>query len=402
MTDASNLDSEVQNVVNVLDSEAIEYGDGSIGWVSIWPFDDEDPTMVSDPSVYRGQTGIGLFLAAHSHVKGSDEAEEMAQRVFRPWLETSPERIEVSQTGGLTGVGSLIYSLMECSVLLDEPDYLTKAATLAASIDDREIRDGNKTDVIKGNAGLLVVLTELLSAGIDRQEPVRRRARTVADTLLEESRQTGPGIGWSTQKDHPRTGFAHGAAGIAYSLFKAANELSEPRYRTIAERALEFEDHLYSHEKKNWANSPSRDRYQRTWCWGAEGILMSRYAIADSSGEDTLPENPRPILEELIDDTPQKHSLCHGSAGRAMALRYMSTRASYELPVGDAATTLLEQVREYRLENGHYAIPGLEDAPTSRLSLFRGIAGIGYACLYDRYPSQLPNPVLLQSSASSR
>lgn len=400
MTSSFSLTSEAQNVVDVLETEAIEYEEGSLGWVSIWPFEDRDPTIVSDPSVYRGQTGIGLFLAAHSHVTHDDRSEKMAQQVFRPWLETPHEQIQLSQTGGLTGIGSLIYSLLQCSVLLDDPDYMKKAATIAASIDVEQIQESQQKDIIKGKAGLLLVLTELLSEGTNQEEMVRRRANVLADSLVEESEPTDPGVGWSTQQDYPSIGLAHGAAGIGYALFKAAKELSEPHYRTIALKAFEFEDHHYSSEHKNWPNAPDREKYQRTWCWGSEGILLSRYAIKEFSENYDFPENSRPILQELITGTPPKHSLCHGSAGRAMALRYLSAQTSCDLPLGDAATTLLEEVVNHRVENGYYAIPGLENAPASRLSLFRGIAGIGYACLYNEHPNQLPNPLLLQSAVS--
>lgn len=402
MSATLSLTAEARTVVDVLETEAVEYEEGSIGWVSIWPFEDRDPTIVSDASVYRGQTGIGLFLAAHGHVTSDDRSKRMAHRVFRPWLETPHEQIGLPQSGGLTGIGSLIYSLRECSVLLDDSDYMRKAATIAASIDVEQIQESQQKDIIKGKAGLLLVLTELLSAGTDQEEMVRRRAAVLADALVEEAEPTDPGVGWSTQQDHPSIGLAHGAAGIGYALFKAAKELSEPHYRTIALKAFEFEDHHYSSARKNWPNGPDREKYQRTWCWGSEGILLSRYAIEAFSEAYDFPENSRLILEELITGTPPKQSLCHGGAGRAMALRDLSAQTSCDLALGDAATSLLEDVVNYRVENGYYAIPGLENAPASRLSLFRGIAGIGYACLYNDHPDRLPNPLLLESAVASR
>jgi len=112
----------------------------------------------------------------------------------------------------------------------------------------------------------------------------------------------------------------------------------------------------------------------------------------------TMPEETTRILREFLSRVPAGHSLCHGVAGRTMVLNYIREQLSPEVPCEVAPTSLLEQVRNHRLEHGHYDISGLEHAHASRLSLFRGISGVGYACLYDQYQSHLPNPLLLESS----
>ncbi len=391
---------EAAVVAELLTDAAIEYDDQNVGWVSIWPLTREDPTLIYDPSLYRGQSGIALFFAAYGSVHDCKSSKETARRALHPWVEANPNNMPLENLGGFMGYGSLVYTLNKCGALLDEPQYRETAINIVKSINTNNIQNDSQNDVVFGNAGLLLALLDLLenqSLSSGDMRAIRGRAEAAAEGLLNNriSDDSHEGVGWRTLEDHPQAGYAHGATGIAYALCKAGDYFAADEYTRVAKRALAFEAELFDGEEQNWKNSPDSGHFQCNWCWGAEGILQGRYEMNRIGLDGVLPEDTQAIVSDLSDKEPHEDSLCHGKAGRSMLLEYLSTKTRLDTELQKTPSQILDSVSAGREQTGHYDIPGLSVNETSRASLFRGIAGIGYASLYTQYSDSIPNPLLL-------
>ena len=81
---------------------------------------------------------------------------------------------------------------------------------------------------------------------------VRYRAALCATHLIShQAPRPEGGAAWKGQALKPATGFAHGAAGIAYALARWHKRNPEPDLETAIRQALVYEQSQYSEEDDN-------------------------------------------------------------------------------------------------------------------------------------------------------
>ena len=143
--------------------------DGAAAWIGIAISADGKGFDLKplDASLYGGQAGIALFLAACFRTTGDSRWRILALEALsaiRFRLGRRDSAVEMRNQlgiGGVGGVGSVVYALTQAAVLLEAPDLLDDARRAAALIDDTAIATDRMLDIIGGVAGAALALLSL-------------------------------------------------------------------------------------------------------------------------------------------------------------------------------------------------------------------------------------------------
>ena len=347
-------------------------------------------------SLYEGQAGVALFLAAMEQATGGAGFRSLALAALQPLRHRARHELRALPglgLGGATGCGSLVYSLTRCAGWLDQPGLLDDAVRVAGCISPERIAQDRTLDVLGGCAGAclgLLALHAALPSGRWLEAAV-----ACGDHLLARQLPGPQGSGaWSCAGDGLLDGgFAHGAAGIGYALLRLAVASGEARFRAGAEGAYAFERALFSPEPGTWA-----DRWQapgavtRTvmcgWCHGAPGVGLALAGALRLGADARLRQDLERTVAAVLDrpaDGPA--SLCCGRSGRAELLFTAGLRL--ERPDWIQAGR--------RLGSGLPARPQAEPFGCGEFQLpsfFRGGAGCAYQALRLAHGDRLPSVLL--------
>jgi lantibiotic modifying enzyme len=296
----------------------------------------------------------------------------------------------------LSGLGGFLYTLVGLARSLAEPELWREAGELTALFTPERIAADRQHDVVSGSAGALLALLAL-----ERHAPsslgVGQRCLDLADRCAERllaartSWRGGPRA-WPGEAHPPLSGFAHGAAGIGHALLQLHHRTGRERLRTAALEGFAFERSLYDPRAGNWIDPRSgRLLEQSAWCHGAPGIALGRAASLMATDDPEV----RCDLEEALrltlalPDSPRDH-LCCGNAGRIGVL-LAAHRALGRPELMQAARALARRRLDRAEEQGGFAFG--EPGP---LSLFWGMAGVGFTLLRLDREDDLPCPLLLE------
>lgn len=343
-------------------------------------------------ALYMGRTGIAVFVAALYRLTGDDQYREFARQAVEPTVSTLQDgdlSPGIGELGGASGFGSMAYGAGVVGELLDQQELVETACVVADRLDTELIVADEIYDIVGGNAGTIL---GLLGLHARRQDPnLVARSVECGDHLLDSRVETGNGRAWLTiEESNPLTGFAHGSAGIAYALCRLWDETGDDRYRDAAIEALEDEDATYSVEAGNWPTMRSDvpgTPFMDAWCYGRSGIGLARLGMdafvthgAVTAGLD------RAVTTFPTDGLDEVDHLCCGNAGRAEFLLEAQQRLGRR---EGEARELLGGVLARKQETGAYRTSEYTHRLT-KPSLYRGLAGIGYAMLRVTEPEALP------------
>ena len=233
---------------------------GEPSWVILKGIPNSKQFMLADMqfSLYNGNPGVALFLAALEKVAHGSGFRDMARScvaLMMRWLKKAgPFDVKETGIGGCCGLGSVVYTLTRLSQLLGDSELLA-AAKFAASLFNKKIIDEDKRlDIIGGSAGAILGLLALYKATGSR--------KALSDAIycgvhLLKKRVVSPSgfcVWKCVEESPPLAGFSHGAAGIGYSLLKLYQETSEPEVLLAAKEAFSFETAMFDEREKNWPN----------------------------------------------------------------------------------------------------------------------------------------------------
>jgi lantibiotic modifying enzyme len=206
------------------------------------------------------------------------------------------------------------------------------------------------------------------------------------------------GVAWSTLRNsRPLSGFAHGAAGIAWALLKLAGVTGEDRFHQAALGGIAYERSLFSREAGNWLDlrdhlQSGQDVFSTAWCHGAPGIGLARLSTLDRLDDAEVRAEIDAALRTTAASGPGgNHSLCHGQLGnlevflQASLMRY---GPEWSGQVNRFAGFALESIRQNGWRCGN---PVAVESP----GLMPGLAGIGYGLLRLAEPERVPSVLLL-------
>jgi lantibiotic modifying enzyme len=215
------------------------------------------------------------------------------------------------------------------------------------------------------------------------------------------------GLGWEVTRfgAQPLTGFAHGAAGVAWALLELADATGNDAYRNAARQALIYERSLYVAAEENWPDlrpaeligngngaEPGAPHYMAAWCHGSTGIGLARLAALRRLEDAQLRDEAETAIRTTIGrGFGQTHSLCHGDMGN-LDLLLEAGRVLGDGSWCAASTRLAASVVE-SIERDGWQCGG--PAGVEMPALMLGVAGIGYQMLRLALPDQTPSVLLL-------
>lgn len=382
-----------------LRQSAILGGQDEVAWIGL--------DMVKEPfwelnvagsGLYGGLSGIGLFLAYLADVSGEERFLTLARRVTTTIVRglkapADPTKIPI---GAFGGTGGIIYFLSHCSVLWNDQELLAKAEELALSL-AAAIPEDKSYDLIGGAAGLIPVLLNLNH--LRPSDRMLELAVRCGEHLVRNAVTCSSGVGWITMADsQPLTGFAHGAAGIAWALARLATASGQSRFRETAMAALNYERSLFSHEHNNWPDlrdfviKAKGESYAGAWCHGAPGIGLGRIAMLDDYEDPVIHEEVSVALQAAYSRRfSGSHCLCHGGLGNFETV-LEAEKKLLEPWLKDALRQYpAEILASFREHGWRCGVPLGVDTP----GLMVGTAGIGYELLRVAYPERIPSVLLL-------
>lgn len=381
--------------------------EGGLGWHGLAFVRDGDWREAVVPAgldLYTGNAGIGFFLACLARATGSPADRALALAAFAPVLRglEGPEgllsRLPVPM--GLQGVGGVLYALVQAALQLGEDALLQAALRGAATLSPGRLAQDPAHDLMAGRAGTLLGLLAVWRA--TGSGTVLDQAVGCGRRLLRD-RKAGPegSRAWPGTGDRMPGGFAHGAAGIAHALVALGAATGEEAFEQAAVEAIRYENTLFDRRLGAWQDLREQVNGQEPfaswgWCNGGAGIALGRVGcLAGLEGLDRPGRDPRRWRADLEAGLPGagpqpalNASLCCGHAGRADILLEAGQRLSRPdwIQAGrQVAAALLKARRETDPRER-----ARRESPFARLSLFRGLTGLGYLFLRAARPGRVP------------
>jgi len=359
-------------------------------------------------SLYSGNAGLLLLYAACAALKLNlgvgPSVCDMVQMTVQPITDLLDQPacvvrfIEFAGLGGVSGIGSLIYSLTCSAGILQSEDLLRQAQSLAAALPIEMITASDCSDVMGGLAGLLLALLALYRQAGDGW--VLELCRLCGDRLLANARPVEPGmVAWPSPSGKVLCGMSHGVAGIAMALAELSQVITDPAYCQMAMSAIAFENHCLDPASGHWLDlRGAQPAIMNSWCNGAPGIGLARLAMYRAFAvEPLLSDLDRAIslVQQDVDDSVDQ--LCCGLMGQGELLLTAGLWSGRQELVDQArelAIRVLDRSgkrRQFRLLQGlrpDLSMPGF----------FQGTAGIAYQLLRLSKPSVLPSILAFETS----
>lgn len=350
------------------------------------------PTPDGFNDLYLGLPGSAIFLAARARVDGSTSSRAACLRALE-LLRSRGIGAGEAVLGGLVGIGGSIYALAVIGRLLDEPRFLDDAHRLVDRIDPAAIERDAFPDVACGSAGLilgLLALGDLVGVPGRCDRTPLEVAELCGDRLLRWSEGGCPG---------GRSGFSHGASGIATALARLARATGRTELAVRALALLAAERPLRDPASRRWRVADT-DAFASpgTWCFGAPGLALARLAALDLTAEPAeraaLADEVESALLQTAETAPAgPDHLCCGTFGRIETL-LLAYRLTGRHDLAEQAASLAAAALDAAEERGGFSI----DGPAFAASLFRGVAGIGLTLVRLAAPHEaLPSPLCFEA-----
>ena len=295
-----------------------------------------------EDGLYDGRCGVAFFLAALHHVTGEAHYARESLAFLEPTRRAlAAGDLHLDGIGGGAGWGSIVYALARAGEWLHDRTVLEDAIRAAHRVDLRAIQADRNFDVMSGAAGAILGLLAI--------DDVARAAACAAHIVAHQQAQPEGGAAWPGRAAKPATGFAHGAAGIAYALLRLHQRCPDERLAEAARRAIAYERANFSAAKGNWLDvraltDPARPRYGNSWCHGAPGIGLARAGAAGIPAGIDGTQDLRIALDWVERNPPPADDLCCGKLG---AVELM-LRGAQALALPDLTGTRLPPRRGHR------------------------------------------------------
>lgn len=395
-----------KRVADVLREKKIVGDDGSVNWLTL-ETQGGSPYRVLNAmplNLYSGTLGPSLLMAAIFKVTGDPEFKRLSIAATKSTMDlirneprVGSQLIELNFPGQAVGAGGLLYGLTCLGQILDEPSYLEGTLGLIKYIDVTKPAWQQSSDLVSGQAGLLIGLMKLYE--ITDEKELLVIGKSVSTNLRKQSRRADGGVYWPTKMGRYMTGLSHGNSGIALALSRYYYQSEDETVLPLISAALKLEDEQFIPAQNNWKdnrweNIRADSKCIFSWCHGAPGILASRLSIKEATG---LPLGP--LTTEVLEATqsfPEAKidHLCCGNMGR-ISLGISIANAWGQKNLMKDSNLRLEQLIE-RVLADRIVVSDTTADNSLFPGFFQGISGIGYELLRLNAPDALPNILLVQ------
>jgi class II lanthipeptide synthase len=391
ITAASSIAEQIRRL-------AIRGADGGVTWLSMAfdPTVDRMNFLPMSDNLYDGRIGVAFFLAAFEQVESRADFRKLALDALLPLRKALRRRIPPppgrTSLGGAAGLGGQLYALARVAAWLGDDELLRLAARAAGWFIPRRIVCDEALDVFGGAAGGIL---GLLALPADHSNEALNSAVQCGYHLLEKRlpADTGHLVWRGSWVSRPLTGFGHGAAGIAYALLRLSQMSGDARFREAAEEGIAYEAAVYSVDAGNWPDFRANRKGINTmvaWCNGAAGIGLGRLGGLGVLDTCSVRQDIANALEttRATPLTDEDH-ICCGNLGRLDLLIEASRRLGRPELLDEARQRASAVVRR-AARNHRYKLFAQAPGVGESLSLFQGIAGVGYQLLRLAEPDRLP------------
>ncbi len=389
--DLHQICSVVDDIARQLMSLGLHGTHRTVSWIGLGPTGARGTYRLQPcgRGLCGGTAGIALFFAAAAKVLSNSSYRSLALDILHQ--KTIGERKgEVMNVDLGEGSAGIAYALVRAGELLKEKGMTRKAEELLLSIPDGMLSTMQNSDVTSGLAGILLSMNAL--ARIRDSADLRRKMVLIADRLLSLEIPIEPGVGgWATLDYAILPGFAHGSAGIAWSLDRSAELLGIQRFSDAARRGFRNTQRLFDTPLRNWRDPRPQMNggvIPCSWCHGAIGIglALGESARVDEVERAQVREQSISIVESDCALGSRIDSLCCGVTG---ALELLSRG-----PFDHRTDALKSGCVEYLCETRHFRYLPDNGSRVPLPGLFIGAAGVGYHLLRAGFPAEVP-PLLL-------
>lgn len=287
------------------------------------------------PDLYAGLPGVAMFLAEFARSADCGASADLARAALRQ-AEFQTADVPAGQRAALyAGWTGMAVAEHRIAQTLDDRELLGKARKLGRLAAAASAAGSGQSDLITGDAGTLLGML-YLAEHFD-EHGFLAAAIEAGDRLLNKAERNRHGVSWKTinrTREYRLTGLSHGAAGIAFALFRLAQLTGRSGYAAVARAALDYEQAWFDPGHGNWpdlresrpSGSPARGArsFSNHWCHGAPGIALSRLAAHDATRDAAYLEQARVAiattqrsLGAVQPPTPDECILCHGIVGNA-------------------------------------------------------------------------------------
>jgi type 2 lantibiotic biosynthesis protein LanM len=399
MPTTSDFQAHADAIAHQIHQMAMPQPGEAVGWMIMQHHPDHDLYRLEPAgySLYDGDIGMAIFLAAHAALTGNETSRRLAIAAL------GPTRSAIAHhgawlaghlgLGGASGLGSVMYALPHLATWLEAPFLLDEARQVAALVTPEAVAADDVLDPIGGSAGAVLGLLAVHAATGD--EASLAAARICGDHLLTTRQVSAHGSrAWPTLAGRLLTGFSHGAAGIAFALDRLARATGDHRYREAADEGLAYERAMFRPDVGNWPDlrfleeTGGEPTFMSAWCHGAPGIGLARLGM----GTDPVAIESALAATRALGSGGLDH-LCCGAFGRIELLVEAGDRLDRPV-LREEAEQLAREVLARREANGFFRIFGEVPGDAYSPGFHRGTAGIGYALLRLAHPGKLPSVLL--------
>jgi len=350
--------------------------------------------------LYDGVLGIVLYLAYLNEISPDTSRllflKQECKRVLTSLLN---HHFEEDGCGAFEGLGGIIYVISHLDRLWNESWLRTYAKQFISKI-AKLVNSDKKYDIMTGSAGAILALLSYYQTTKDQYSLIV--ASSFGDHLVSNFIETPNGSGWGNEQNKIFTGFAHGIAGIAYSLMNLYQFNSKSVYKIVALKSIIYEQSTYCSEVGNWLDrrfselEEQKKQAMSAWCNGAMGIGYSRLLMRDLENfkhDDSFNQDiDKAKLNTMTKMEIKNHCLCHGHFGNQEFI--------HQLIISEQSN---KGCREDFIININQYINQLNESGFSRdskhfesVGLMTGLSGVGYQLLKFTLPERLPSLLMLQ------
>lgn len=342
------------------------------------------------PDLYEGTSGIALFLGETFLRVGERRFREAAGGGISRALDRLEEVPRECRFGFYSGAVGVLYAAARLGEILDRSDLIVRARDTLTDVTG-DFDHPFLIDIVSGAAGAIPILLAL--ADTLEMPELLLRAHRLGEAIVAAASKDAQGWSWEPEvtgigSARNLTGFAHGAAGIGWSLLELFRRTAEVQFLDGALEAFRYENRWFQPEEDNWPDFRWDDGTEGpapcmvAWCHGAAGIGLARLSALRVREDAWLRRDleaavraSKRVLAEPDGQPDGDFSLCHGQSGIAAFLLHAGAVLE-DIAARDLAITVAAgRAARFAATPGGWPV-GVRRGSTP--SLMTGLAGIGY------------------------
>ena len=357
--------------------------------------------LTESTSIYGGISGIILFFLDLYQMTKNKEYLGYAEKGGNRILDTLNTQEKHFHGSFFTGSLGVIYTLFMISKVSGNNKFGREAKKILQHMGRY---DGRVDDLLNGSAGVIIGLLHLHK--ITQLKSLLEEIEFYLKKILDNTYLSRNGLYWdrSDKIIHGLCGISHGASGMGYTFLLVGKYFKNPAYFKVAQEAFTYENNHFSKDINSWPDFRKmifteftaklfRDNWEKrnfkffhkaedftAWCHGAGGIALSRLLAFQYLKIDAYAADLQIAIRKVTtSNNHPSYTICHGYGGDLLLFLelYNSTKNRIYLEKAYQITFLIINIRE---QNHSFTDGFANSGPEEDLSLFNGLAGIGY-CL---------------------